>query len=303
MAFPALTAVLASYHQARHRFVRVEVASLVAMACALIFLLQAMPRFGVAAAAWSLVLRAVLECALLIPGIGRYSRLDLGSACLVEARRRVRPLLLGAAFYRTEPMMDRLLASFAPPGSLSLLALGRQILDAVCRVMTKAVVTPMIPELARRVQGNDLVEFRRTYLLRLFIVSIIAALGFVLLLTFGQPVLGFLFARKNLTHANVHLLWWIMLCLTGVLVGNCAREILASSCYAMGETVTPTLVGTLSYVVSLALKICGFFAWGVVGVAISASVSYLFTVLLLQLVLSHHLRQRQAGRICAAGAE
>ncbi|MEJ7619099.1 MAG: lipid II flippase MurJ, partial [Pyrinomonadaceae bacterium] len=161
MIFTSAVSVLWSIYHARQKFVWTELSALIANASALLFLALALGRFGIAAAAWAMVLRMGLQLAWLLPGLGWRPRGRargqgvFKSPTMISAWQRLRPLLLGTAYYKTDPLVDRFLTSMSPAGDLSLLYMGQQLYGVVNVIVDKALSAPMVPLLAMQAQIND----------------------------------------------------------------------------------------------------------------------------------------------------
>ena len=149
MVFTAINGVQWAAYHARQQFVWAEATPMLASALALLLLVWALPRFGVVAAAWISTLRIALQTLLLAPGMGRPVWPDLTSPAIATAWQRIKPLLLGTAYYKTDPLVDRFLLSTADSGSLSLYYLAQQIYSAMSQVLNKAMAAPLVPVLSR----------------------------------------------------------------------------------------------------------------------------------------------------------
>ena len=136
-----------------------------------------MPSHGVHAVAWALVLRAVLQVAFLVPALGPVQRPDWQAAGGPAALRRLAPLMAGALYYRADPIVERVLASFAPAGHLSLLHLGQQAYGAATQIVTRALINPMMPGLARAAAAHAWAEFAAAVRRRLVLVLALAVGG------------------------------------------------------------------------------------------------------------------------------
>jgi putative peptidoglycan lipid II flippase len=248
-----------------------------------------LPRFGVVAAAWSWVLQSVVPAAFLLPSLGGFRRPQLGSSGAMEAWRRVKPLLLGMTYYKTDPVVDRFLSSLAPAGGLTLLNLAQQAWGALAQILNRAITGPLVPALATYAKQESWATFRHAYRSRLALMTGIAAVCFVALLAAGPGVLALLVGHGGVTTTNVRLLWWLMVALGGVLVGGAAGQIVSSAFYSMGNTATPTRIGVAGFTVGIVLKALGFMWLGIVGIAIGASAYYLLNVIVLFALLERRL--------------
>jgi len=289
MVFAAINGVQWAAYHARQQFVRAEFTPLLASAFALLLLIWALPRYGVIAAAWISTLRMALQTFLLVPGMGKPVWPDLRSPAISVAWQRIKPLLLGTAYYKTDPLVDRFLLSTTSSGSLSLYYLAQQLYGAVSQVLNKAIAAPLVPQLSKFHKAGDSDGFRRAYHRKLWQVGAISLSGLFILGLFGQAMLDLLVGHGNVSVNNVKELWWIMLWLGGVFVGGAAGQICSSSFYACGDTITPTRMSMLTYTVYIPSKVAAFYLWGVIGLAIATSIYYI-TNLSLQMYL---LERRQ----------
>ncbi len=291
MVFMALNGVLLSVNHARQRFIRVELISILATIAGLAFLLWGLPRFGVSSAAWAMVLKVVIQTILLLPGIGSYRRPDWRSKSVKEAWKRLRPLLLGTIYYKSDQFIDRFLASMTLVGGLSLLHLAQQIYAAGNQILNKAVASPMVPLLAQKAHCGDWQSFRTIVRNRLFWIVMITGAGFLCLLLVGQQFLGLLFGHNRFGEAEVLILWRLLVALAGVWIGGAMGLILSTSFYAKGNTKIPTRIGVIGFTLGLGFKVAGFYKWGVLGIAAGTTLYNFLNVILYQIALSRHLRK------------
>ena len=284
MVFAAINGVQWAAYHARQQFVRADFTPILASAFALLLLIWALPRFGLISAAWISTLRMALQTFLLAPGMGRPVRIDLKSVAIQQAWQRIKPLLLGTAYYKTDPLVDRFLLSTASSGSLSLYYFAQQIYGAVSEVLNKAVAAPLVPLLSMLHKAGDRDGFRRAYHRKLWQVSAIGIIGLLVLGLFGQAMLNLLVGHGNVSTDNVKELWWVMIWLGGMFVGGVAGQICSSCFFACGDTITPTRMSMITYTVYIPGKVAAFYFSDVVGLAIATSIYYI-TNLLLQVYL------------------
>ena len=275
MVFAAINGVQWAAYHARQQFLWAEFTPILSSVFALLLLIWALPRFGVIAAAWIGVLRMSMQTLLLAPGMGIPVRPDLKGAAIQQAWQRIKPLLFGTAYYKTDPLVDRFLLSTASSGSLSLYYLGQQIYGAASQVLNKAITAPLVPVLSMFHKAGDKTGFRRVYYLKLLQVSAISLAGLLILGLFGQVLLAFLVGHGNVSAGNVAELWWIMIWLGGMFLGGAAGQITSTSFYTCGDTATPTRMSMLTYTAYIPGKIITFHYWGVAGLAIVTSVYYM----------------------------
>jgi len=292
MVFMALNGVAWSAYHARQKFVWAEMSPVLGTMAGFAFLIWGLPRFGIIIAAWAMVLRAVIQTILLLPGLGGYRAPDWRTNTVREAWRRLYPLLLGTTYYKTGDLVDRFLASMAPVGQLSLLHFANQIYLAGNLILSKALAAPMVPLLAKKASEKKWLSFQKISQNRFFWTLVLTVAVFICILFSGAPVLSFLFGHGQFTIDEVLTLRWLLVALVGVWVGGALGQILSSSFYAKGNTRTPTKIGIFGFTVGLGLKVVGFLYWGVLGIAAGTSLYYLLNAFLLKLALKQRLKKR-----------
>ena len=297
MIFMASVSVLWSVYHAKHKFVWVELSTLISSLLGLVLLIVFLPAYGVAGAALLIVIRTGLQLVWLLPGLGRCEWPDWHSEAMREAWRRIRPLLLGTAYYRTDPLVDRYLASMAPAGGLSLLYIGQQIYGAAGVVAEKAIASPMVPMLAQQAGAGQWREFRRTYQRRLLAMGGLTVLGYIILLVAGERILDLLIGHGGVTRDNVHLLWLIMVALVGFFIAGAMGVVTSKTFYAMGDTRTPTRMSIVTYTLYIPAKVLGFLRYGLLGLAVVTSAYLLLNLVIQILLLEGYAIPRQERQI------
>lgn len=275
VSFTALTGVLWAVYHARRQFLWAEFSPLPANLLGLGCLFWALPRFGIIAVAWILVLRSLLQLLLLLPGLPVFRKPDWRSSNLMIVWHRIKPLFLGSAYYKTDLVVDRFLSSMAPAGGLSLLYFAQQVYGAANEIINKAIAAPMVPLLAGQAKSGNWTLFHGTYRKRLLWMGFLTGGSYAALLLGGKHFLPILIGHGGVTQHNIALFQSTLNCLGGVFIGGALGQILSTSFYALTDTATPTKIGAIVFTLGIALKIFGFFLFGLLGIAIGASVHYL----------------------------
>lgn len=291
----ASVVVLWSVYYARQRFLWTELSSVFANAVSLLFLFWTLSRYGIVAAAWATVLNLGLKVVMLMPALGRWEWPQWNSSAMKEAWRRIKPFLLGQTYAKSDPLIDRFLTSLTTAGNLSLLYIGQQLYSSINLITTKAISTPSVPRLALAAKFGEWSKFRRIYhhrLLWMLGITIAAAVG---LFATGEPLLRLMIGHGGITAQNVHMLWWIMVALSGVLIGGAAGQVISGAFYAIGDTRTPTVLFIGTFTVYVPIKILAFLRYGVIGLAVVTSLHLVVNFLLQLAVLERIAVRRAAG--------
>jgi putative peptidoglycan lipid II flippase len=284
VVFAGINGVQLAVFHARKTFLWAELAQLISSAFCLFLLALTLPVFGIIAAAWIAALKFALLTVLLLPGMGYPVKVKLGDPIVRTAWRRIKPLLAGTAYYKTDILIERFLLSAANPGTLSIFHFAQQLYGAANQVLNKAITVPAVPMLSQARRQNDEVAFRKLYGRKLRQMVLISLAGLFCLIFFGKPLLALLVGYGSITDENIELLWLILIWLSGVLVGGATGQIASCAFYSIGNTSTPVKMSVITYTLYIPVKITSFLVWGVAGLAVVTTVYYLINLLLLLLL-------------------
>lgn len=290
----ACYAVVSALYQVRHRFIWPLLTMLIATTLGIALLSWKIHIYGVVLAAWVQVLIVTLPPFMQLRVLGRFSRFRFDFSLLKQALRQMRPLVYGAMYYRTNFIVDRLLASFLAPGSIVILDLAQRVQAAIVRILNQGVVTPVIPRLAKLAEAGNWESFRALYR-RKSLEMLLMNCGMVAIVVFvlvAHPKVGAMLPAMhfmgNLTPEAVNRLLAVFLYMSGVMLGGSLNHTLMNSYYAAGNTVTPTKIGVATYTLGIAMKLAGFFFLGLTGIALAISISTLVQTIFLYGYLRPH---------------
>ena len=273
----ACYALLTSLYQVRNRFLLPALCVLLASMAGLGLLLWKLPSRGVYLAAWIQLLINTLPALLLLPVLGPIGPFRLNIGLIKQVFRALRPLVLGAAYYRSGIFVDRLLASFLMPGSIVIQDMCGRVHIAIARMINQGLVTPVVPVLSRLAENRKWDEFRavvRVKALNMFLINATILAGIVLGGFAVRHILPAAVLRHvlgNLSPQTTTKLVAVFLASSGLVLFSGLSHIFATAYYSEGDTVTPTKIGAVSYTVGLLLKVVGFFTAGLIGIALATS--------------------------------
>lgn len=289
MVCSALLSVVWAIHSARGNFFVIEYTSIAVNIFAFLLVTVCIKPWGVYAVAWVNVIKIILQVALLMKIMGTYHRPDFYSPSFKITWKKLRPLISGNAYYKSDALVDRYLTSRGAAGELTLLNLAQQIYIAGNSILVKVLVNTMIPEMSKAISAGNEKRYNHLFRKRLVISFACTGISFLAMLLLGRWVLGFIFAFKKFTPDHVDQLWWLMVLLAGYLIGGLAGNVTSGTFYAKGDTVTPTRIGGLLFTLYIPVKIFCYFRFGVFGLAISISVYYMVSMLMQLFFLRKHL--------------
>jgi putative peptidoglycan lipid II flippase len=288
LVFYALIGVQSAACHAADRFIFAELVQLIVNLGALLLLSWSLAAFGIMAAAWIATARAVLHVLMLTPILGLPTRMSQSGAVARMAWSRVKPLLLGNTYFKSDLLVDRLLLSSAMSGSISLFYLAQQIYQAAGQVINKAIAAPLVPALSIHFKAGDALSIRKLFLRRLLLAVMLSGAGLLFIAVIGESLLRVVLGGDQLGSADINRLWWIMVWLAGTFVGAVGGQICASTFYACGDTVTPTKMSAITFTIYVPLKIIAYHEWGVPGLAIITSIYFMGNFLIQILLLKRN---------------
>lgn len=249
---------------------------------------------GITAALWAMALRPGLEVLLLV------RRSSICAPAGPDLRRqfwqRLRPLMLGNSYYKSDILLDRYLTGMAAAGSLSLYTFALNLHGAVSQILVRSVAAPTLPALSRAHADNDVGAFSRILARTTRALSIVSILLVVLMLGGFPLVSGFLPEGTWSTEQRMDL-WLVLGLSSGVMVGGVIGYVLASAFYARGDNTALTRLGCWSFTIAIPVKIGGFLIGGLPGLALAASLYYLWSAAAEWIIL------RRRGNPASANAD
>jgi peptidoglycan biosynthesis protein MviN/MurJ (putative lipid II flippase) len=188
---------------------------------------------------------------------------------------RLRTLVYGSAYYKLDLIVDRVLASLAPPGGLTLLHIAQQIYLAGTSVVSRAIGIPALPIFANHVRDGDWHGFRKEFARRITALLALSLATLILFGFIGEPVLSALARGSQFTGDQVSQFWWLIIALGGMWIGGSVGSVSTAAYYAKGDTHTPTWLSVVTFTFYLPIKVAAFYLYGILGLATSITLFYM----------------------------
>ena len=223
------------------------------------------PRAGIHGLAWGVVLGAALHLLVQLPalrGLGvRYTpTLGLDLPAVRRVGRLMAPRVFGVAMVQLHFLVNIILASSMPQGSLTGLTLAFSLMLMPEVVIAQAVATAALPTFSAQAAQGRLEEMRTslaTTLRGLVFLCLPASLGLALL---RRPIVSLLFERGAFDAQSTELVAWPLLWYAAGLLGHALVELVSRAFYALQNTRTPVIVGALAMGLNVAFSLI-FSAW------------------------------------------
>ncbi len=221
-------------------------------------------------------------------GYGWKKHLNVRQPEVIKIAKLMGPAILGLAVYELNLLVDTLLASTLPDGSISYLYYGNRLVQLPLGVFAVALAIVLLPTLsshAAKGEKKELVETLSFSIRLILFITIPATVGLIVL---REPIVNTLWERGEFLHASTQ---GTSIALLYYSIGLCAYsgvKIIAPAFYALQDTKTPAKVGIYSMLINIVLNLILMGPLQHGGLALATSLAALFNVV----VLMYFLRKR-----------
>jgi len=216
-------------------------------------------------------------------------RLELYHPSIQKLGVLMLPVLASSVVVQLNVVVDRLLASRLPEGSISALNFANRLNGVVLGVFVFAFVTVIFPALSKKAASGAFDQFKKILDQGLKIIVFLTAPATVIILTLKVPLIRVLFQRgafdnhDTLMTATAFLFYGLGLVAFGL------REIINVAFFALQDTRTPMIIGISCLALNMVLNIIlvGPMAHG--GLAFATSLSCTVYVIAMLILLHRKL--------------
>lgn len=219
------------------------------------------PGMGIYGLAWGAVGGALLHLVIQAPAYLRlperryFLTLGLHFKAVRQVGRLMAPRLLGVAAVQINFVINTILATGQPEGSLTAIKSAWAVMTMPQVVIAQAIAIAALPTFSALVARGEIVEMRHTLAATLrgvIFLSLPATIGLVLL---RAPLVSLLFERGRFDPQSSELVAWALLWYAVGLVGHSIVEVVSRAFYALQDTKTPVLVGAGAMSMNVALSL------------------------------------------------
>jgi putative peptidoglycan lipid II flippase len=223
------------------------------------------PKMGIYGLAWGVVIGACLHLLLQVPSLVRLKGgyFPILGTDLPEVRQvalLMAPRVFGVAVVQLNFWVNTHLASQMMEGSVTGISWGLTMMLMPQAIIAQSVAMAALPTLSAQFALNKLGDLRASLaasLRGILLLAIPASVGLVLL---REPIVALMLEYGKFTAESTRLISWALLWYSVGLLGHCIVEILARAFYAMQNTKTPVLVGSLAMGLNVVFSLL-FSAW------------------------------------------
>jgi len=232
----------------------------------------------ITALAWAVLAGGVLQLLVQLPPLKKRDVVPrLGIPRLSPEVRRMAvimgPAVLGVAVYQVNVLVDTLLASFLPTGSITYLWYGNRMMQFPLGVFGIALATAALPTLSSQVaEGRD-EDFRGTVSFALGLTAFIGIPAAVGLIALRDPIMATLFGHGAFVLADVKGAAQALLYYSIGLPLFIGIKIIGRAFYALENTRIPFLAAGAALVVNVVLNLLLMGPMAHAGLALATSLA------------------------------
>jgi putative peptidoglycan lipid II flippase len=214
-----------------------------------------------------------LGLALARDGHGLGLRLPRLTPQVKKLLRLMLPIALGAGVYQINVMVDVVIGSLLPSGTISYLYYADRVNQLPLGVIGIAVATALLPLLSRQIRAGDeagAMESQNRALEFALLLTVPAAFALVAV---AGPLVAVLFGRGAFGPEAQEATGWVLAAYALGLPAHVLVKILATGYFAREDTKTPVKIGVLALVVNIILNLILMGPLAHVGIALATSIS------------------------------
>ena len=238
----------------------------------------------VLALAWGVLVAGAVQLAFQLPFLWQLRllpapKIDFKDPGVKRIMLLMAPAIFGVSVSQINLLLDTVLASFLPTGSISWLYYSDRLVELPLGTIAIAIGTVILPSLSRQHVAEDRARFSRTMDWALRWILLIALPAALALFILSEPILSTLFGYGQTREADIAMAALSLKAYSLGLLAFMLIKVLAPGYFSRQDTKTPVKIGIIAMAVNmlfnLVLVIPLHFIWqlGHVGLALATSLS------------------------------
>jgi len=206
--------------------------------------------------AYGVVVGGMLQLALQIPpllqrGIYIVPLWEPRHEAVGRALKLMAPMLFGGAVYQINIMVDTILASMLPTGSVSYLWYADRVFEFPLGIFAVALGTAALPSFSAQAARGAFDELKASLAFSVRLTNFIVMPAAVGIMTLAMPITSVLFQRGAFGHAQVVLTGQALLAFAVGLWSVSMVRLLVPAFYALSDTATPVKTAAAAFAANL----------------------------------------------------
>jgi putative peptidoglycan lipid II flippase len=217
---------------------------------------------------------------------------DFSHTGVREIARLMLPRTLALAVSQVEATVAVFLATSLTAGSLSIFYFAQHLMNVPVGLFGATIGQAALPSMSRETALSQAKGFKKTFIACLFQILFLVLPASAILLILRVPVVRLAFGAKNFPWQATILTGRTLAFFSVAIICQSLTQILVRGFYALHDTKTPLVIGSVAVFINVALSVYLIFSWGlgIVGLAAAASLASLFHGFFLFLFLDRKVK-------------
>ena len=232
----------------------------------------------VMALAWAVLIAGVVQLTFQLPFLSREGllprpKVDFKHEGVKKILMLMLPALFGVSVGQINLLLDTVLASFLPTGSLSWLYYSDRLLELPLALFGITIASVILPSLSREHAAASRDDFARTIDWAVRMVCAIGLPASLALVFLAEPLIATLFFQGEMTRGDVIMASLSLKAYGAGLLGHMLVKVLAPGYFSRQDTSTPVRYGVVALVSNMILNLLLIWHLRHAGLALATSLS------------------------------
>lgn len=183
------------------------------------------------------------------------------------------PVIIGVSVNQINVLVDKTMASKLAEGGISALNYATMINGFVYGIFVVSISTVMYPIISKMAAENNILGLKKSILDSMGAINLLVIPATIGCMIFAEPIVRLIFARGAFDAEAISMTYKGLFFYSIGMVAYGIREVISRAFYALQDTKTPMINGTIAMVINVILNIILSKFLGIAGLALATSIS------------------------------
>lgn len=287
-AFNIMNVLFVSIFQERNNFIGLSSVNLFVSVVGCTFVYYTIELFGVFSAVMNQLIVQVCTFTILLV----YTYSVIVNDFYFDRRKlnilwsRMKYSFVGSFYFRTDELIERVIASFLSPGFLSLISFIQRIHGAIIVVLNTAVIAPTVTKFSSLHNDSRTDECKRIYYSYLFFLILVDSFLLMVMYILGEYLFIYFFGDK-ISLSMLPMVFDSIIILFAMVFGKTIGMLQRSLLMASRKEKAVTFMNVFVFTVNLMIKISLTYYFGMYGLLVAFLIGEFFTILVQQIYINN----------------
>lgn len=251
-----------------------------------IFYTLFMPQYGIVGLTYATIIGFSIQIFIQIPWLikNKYKfefGINFKDPRLKRMLYLITPVLIGLSVSQINVLVDRMMASGLPTGSITALNYANTLNNAIYGIFAYAVVTVIFPTLSKDISLGNLPLFKGHISKAITNINMIMIPSSIGLMILRVPIVTVMYKHGQFTSHDVQMTSTALLFFAFGMIFYGIRDVFNRAFYSLNDTKTPMINGVIGVIANIILNLLIVRRVGIGGLSFSTSVSAVICSMLL----------------------